>query len=130
MNNLNSILIEGNLVKDPELSQTLQGTTFCKFTVATNYSYKSSEEYSKEVSFFSVVTWAKLAEICAEYLKKGRGVRIVGRLKQNRWTDEDGKTKSSIDIIAEHVDFKPVNKDKTEESTEVEKIPQENEITI
>ena len=107
MNNLNSILIEGNLVKDPELSYTPKGTAVCKFTVASNRFYKQEEEMQKEVSFFEVSTWTRLAEVCGEYLKKGRGVRVVGRLKQDRWTDPDGKPHSRIFIVAEHVEFKP-----------------------
>ena len=107
MNNLNSILIEGNLVKDPELSYTPKGTAVCKFTVASNRFYKQEEEMQKEVSFFEVATWTRLAEVCGEYLKKGRGVRVVGRLKQDRWTDADGKPHSRVSIVAEHVEFKP-----------------------
>jgi single-strand DNA-binding protein len=120
MNNLNSILIEGNLVKDPEMSHTPKGTAFCKFAIASNRFYKMDEEYQKEVSFFTIQTWAKLAEICSEYLKKGRGIRVVGRLKQDRWTGTDGKGKSRIEIIAEHVEFKPDfrTKDKTATSAE------------
>ncbi len=107
MNNLNSILIEGNLVRDPELSYTQKGTAVCKFCVASNRFFKQEEEMQKEVSFFDVSTWARLAEVCGEYLKKGRGVRVVGRLKQERWTDPDGKPHSRVEIIAEHVEFKP-----------------------
>jgi single-strand DNA-binding protein len=107
MNNLNSILIEGNLTRDPELSYTPKGTAVCKFSVACNRLYKQEEETQKEVSYFDVSTWTRLAEVCAEYLRKGRGVRVVGRLKQDRWTDPDGKTHSRIFIVAEHVEFKP-----------------------
>lgn len=112
MNNLNSILIEGNLVRDPELSYTTKGTALCKFTVASNRFYKQDEELQKEVSFFDVTTWTRLAEVCGEYLKKGRGVRVVGRLKQDRWTDPDGKPRSRILIVAEHVEFRPQLKNK------------------
>jgi single-strand DNA-binding protein len=107
MNNLNSILVEGNLVRDPELSYTSKGTAVCKFTVACNRFFKQGEETQKEVSYFDVSCWTRLAEVCGEYLKKGRGVRVVGRLKQDRWTDADGKGHSRIEIVAEHVEFKP-----------------------
>jgi single-strand DNA-binding protein len=107
MNNLNSILIEGNLVRDPELAYTAKGTAVCKFTVACNRTWKQEEELQKEVSFFDVSAWTRLAEVCGEYLKKGRGVRVVGRLKQDRWTDPDGKGRSKVFIVAEHVEFKP-----------------------
>ena len=118
MNNLNSILIEGNLVRDPELSYTPKGTAVCKFTVACNRFFKQDEETQKEVSFFDVTTWTRLAEVCGEYLKKGRGVRVVGRLKQDRWTDPDGKPHSRIIVIAEHVEFKPQFKKEGEDGKE------------
>jgi single-strand DNA-binding protein len=107
MNNLNSILIEGNLVRDPELSYTAKGTAVCTFSVACNRAFKQDDQLQKEVSFFDVSTWTRLAEVCGEYLKKGRGVRVVGRLKQDRWTDTDGKPHSRVTIVAEHVEFKP-----------------------
>ncbi len=107
MNNLNSVLIEGNLVRDPELSYTTKGTAVCKFAVACNRAFKQDDQLQKEVSFFDVSTWTRLAEVCGEYLKKGRGVRVVGRLKQDRWTDTDGKMHSRVLIVAEHVEFKP-----------------------
>jgi single-strand DNA-binding protein len=112
MNNLNSILVEGNLVRDPELSYTTKGTAVCKFSVACNRFFKQEEEMQKEVSYFDVSTWARLAEVCGEYLKKGRGVRVVGRLRQDKWTDPEGKPRSRIEIVAEHVEFKPQFKNK------------------
>jgi single-strand DNA-binding protein len=54
-----------------------------------------------------VATWTRLVEVCGEYLRKGRGVQVVGRLKQDRWTGPDGKPHSRIFIVAEHVEFKP-----------------------
>jgi single-strand DNA-binding protein len=121
MNNLNSILIEGNLVKDPELSYTPKGTAVCKFSVACNRQWKQDDEVQKEVSFFDVSTWTRLAEVCGEYLKKGRGVRVVGRLKQDRWTDPEGKAHSRVEIVAEHVEFKPQKKTDADPAVEAEK---------
>ena len=125
MNNLNSILVEGNLVKDPELSYTPKGTAVCKFTVACNRAFKQDDQLQKEVSFFDVSTWTRLAEVCAEYLKKGRGVRVVGRLKQDKWSDADGKPHSRIYIVAEHVEFKPQVKKEGEEKADEEEKPEE-----
>jgi single-strand DNA-binding protein len=107
MNNLNSILLEGNLVADPDLRYTNKGVPVCSFCVACNRFYKQEEELQKEVSYFDVTTWNRLAEVCNEYLAKGRGVRVVGRLKQDRWEDGEGKTRSKVHIVAEHVEFKP-----------------------
>ncbi len=127
MNNLNSILIEGNLVKDPELSYTPKGTAVCKFTVACNRFYKQDQETQKEVSYFDVTTWNRLAEVCGEYLKKGRGVRVVGRLKQDRWADSDGKAHSRVLIIAEHVEFKPQPRKQDGDTPEGEEKPAQEE---
>ena len=118
MNNLNSVLIEGNLVRDPDLSYTPHGTAVCKFSVACNRTFKKDEVLVKEVSFFDVTTWTRLAEVCGEYLEKGRGVRVVGRLRQERWTDSDGKSHQRVVIVAEHVEFKPQIKKEPEDGGE------------
>ena len=110
MNNLNSILIEGNLVKDPLLKTTPKGTQVCTMKFASNRYYKlddQSSDFEKETNFFDVETWGKLAEACGAKGKKGRGLRVVGRLKQNRWNDAEGKSHSRITIVAEHVEFRP-----------------------
>jgi len=120
MNNLNSVLVEGNLVRDPELSYTQKGTAVCKFSVACNRAYKQDDQLQKEVSYFDVSTWTRLAEVCGEYLKKGRGVRVVGRLKQDRWADADGKAHSRVLIVAEHVEFKPQLKKQDGEEKDAE----------
>ncbi|MCK5154859.1 MAG: single-stranded DNA-binding protein [Spirochaetales bacterium] len=109
MNNLNSVIIEGNLTRDPEQVTTPKGTPVCKFTIATNRYFKSGEQQQQqqEVSFFAVETWAKLAGSCSTYLEKGRGVRVVGRLKQERWVSADEKKHERVVLVAEHVEFKP-----------------------
>jgi len=108
MNSLNSILLEGNATRQPELKNTPKGTSVCTFTVASNRFFRMGESTQKEVSFFDVETWSSLAERCAQEINKGRGVRVVGHLKQDRWQDTEGKPRSSIRIVAEHVEFKPV----------------------
>ncbi len=107
MNNLNSILIEGNLVKDPLFKTTPKGTPVCTFALASNRYYKQDNEYAQETSFFDVETWNRLAENCENLGRKGRGVRVVGRLKQDRWNDPEGKMQSRVKIVAEHVEFRP-----------------------
>ena len=127
MNSLNSILVEGNLVRDPVLTQTPKGTQVCSFSVASNRFYRVENETQKEVSFFDVEVWAKLAETCNEQLRKGRGVRIVGRLKQDRWSDGEGKNHTRIKIIGEHVEFKPdfsAKKEKEQELAIAEEEPE------
>jgi single-strand DNA-binding protein len=107
MNNLNSILIEGNLVRDPLFRSTAKGTPLCTFSLASNRFFRQDSGLEKEVSFFDVETWSKLAENCYNLGHKGRGVRVVGRLKQDRWTGTDGKPRSRVTIVAEHVEFRP-----------------------
>ncbi len=107
MRQMNSIVVEGNLTRDPDFRQTPKGTSVCMLSVASNRYYKVDEETRSEVSFFNVETWAKVAETCNEYLKKGRGVRVIGRLKQDRWVDQEGKNRDRVLIVASQVDFKP-----------------------
>jgi single-strand DNA-binding protein len=108
VNSLNSILLEGNLVRDPESRTLPSGSQVCSFAVASDRFYKQPEgELEKEVSYFDVEAWSRLGSTCSQNLKKGRGVRVVGRLKQDRWTDAEGKMKSRVKIVAEHVEFKP-----------------------
>ncbi|THB63907.1 MAG: single-stranded DNA-binding protein [Spirochaetaceae bacterium] len=107
MNSLNSILLEGNLTRDPVLKETPKGTPVCEFSLASNRFYRQDEELQKEVSFFDVEAWAKVAQRCGEELQKGRGVRVIGRLKQCRWLNADGENRSRVLVVAEHVEFKP-----------------------
>jgi single-strand DNA-binding protein len=108
MNSLNSIILEGNVVKTPEVRQTPKGTPVCTLGVAVNRWYKSLDgKLQEEVSFFNVDTWGNLAKTCSETCEKGRGVRVVGRLKQDRWQEQGGKNRSQVRIVAEHIEFKP-----------------------
>lgn len=120
LSNLNSIIAEGNLTADPALKSTPNGHKVCSFSIASNRYFKQEEQTEKEVSYFDIEAWSKLAESCGNTLKKGRGVRVVGRLKQDRWVDADGKAHSRVKIIAEHVEFKPVSNGKEVESEEEE----------
>ena len=95
------------MVKEPLFRTTPKGTPVCTFSLASNRFFKQDAGFEKEVSFFDIETWAKLAEACNNLGKKGRGVRVVGRLKQDRWTGNDGKPRSRISIVAEHVEFRP-----------------------
>jgi single-strand DNA-binding protein len=130
MNNLNSILVEGNLVKDAELQDRISGKPICKMTLASSRYYRkhSSETFEKEVSFFEIEAEGKLAEACYAKGKKGQGVRVVGRIRQDRWTDSDGKTCSSVVIVAEHVEFRHFFAAET--NTEYEDFAEESSETI
>lgn len=110
MNSLNSILIEGTLSANPQMSYTPKGTAICTFTIESVRSYREDEEIKKEVCLFDVSCQTRLAEVCGEYLKKGRGVRVVGRLTQitpeTKGVAEAHIVKKTI-VLAEHVEFEP-----------------------
>lgn len=108
MNQLNSIILEGNIVANAEISEPSKGFKICKFALGVNRFTKGQNgESIDEVSFFDVETYGKMAEICEKQGTKGRGIRVVGRLKQNRWKNSEGKPYSKVFVIAEHVEFKP-----------------------
>ena len=108
MNQLNSLIIEGNAVKKADFSEPKTGFYVCRFPVAVNRWYKNkNNEGVSEVSYFDVEAYGKVAEVCNRKVDKGTGLRIVGRLKQDRWKDKEGKTQSKCYVIAEHIEYKP-----------------------
>ena len=107
MNNLTASSLEGNLCRDPELRYTPKGTAVTTLVLSSVRTYKVEGERHEEVSFIEATTFGKLATVCAEHLAKGRGVRVVGRLKQERWEDADGNARSKVVIICEHCEFQP-----------------------
>lgn len=118
MNNLNSLIIEGNVVKTGILEEPKPGLKMCLFPVAVNRWYKNRDgEGVSEVSFFDIETWGKMAEYCEKKATKGRGIRVVGRIKQNRWKDQNNKWNSKVYVVAEHIEFKPIL-DATKENQE------------
>ena len=121
MNQLNSIILEGNVVKKAELSEPTSGFIVCKFPLAVNRKSKTPEgELKEEVSFFDVETYGQMAEKCSKYCDKGKGVRVVGRLKQSRW-EENNVKHSRVYVVAEHVEYKfSKPKDGAEETQSVE----------
>lgn len=116
MNQLNTILIEGNITRNPEVHISPNGVKICKIPIAVNRFYKNTAgENVNEVSYFDIETYKTMADYCEKESEKGRGVRVKGRLKQNRWDSSDGKTNSRISIVAENIEFKTMLKNKTKE---------------
>ena len=97
---LNKVMLIGNLTRDPEMRYTPQGTAVCTFGVATNRSWTdTSGEKKEEADFHNIVAWNKLAEICAQLLKKGRKVYVEGRLQTRSWQGQDGTQKQRTEIV-------------------------------
>jgi len=107
MNQLNSVLIEGRLTRDPEEGLNNGDKSMCKMSIASNRYFKKDDAREEEVSYFDIECWGRTADNCMNYLEKGRGVRIVGRLKQHLWTSEDGSARNKVVVIAEQVEFLP-----------------------
>ncbi|MBX3474254.1 MAG: single-stranded DNA-binding protein [Planctomycetes bacterium] len=103
---LNKVFLVGNLARDPDLRHTPSGTPVTEFRLAVSDSYTtSSGEKHDRTCFIDVVSWRKLAESCAEYLKKGSPVFVEGRLEQDTWTTNDGQKRSRIRVVAYSVQF-------------------------
>ncbi len=98
---INKVILVGNLGSDPEIRYTGSGTAVCNFSLATSESYKDRDGNQVEnTEWHRIVAWARLAEICGEYLKKGRQVYIEGQLQTRQWEDKDGNTKYTTEIKA------------------------------
>jgi single-strand DNA-binding protein len=97
---LNRVQLIGNLTRDPELRYTPQGTAVCSFSIATNRSWTTdSGEKKDEADFHRIVAWNKLAELCSQFLSKGRKVYVEGRLSTRNWTGQDGGQRSTTEVI-------------------------------
>ncbi len=102
--NLNRAMIIGNLTRDPEVRTTANGTSVCSLGVATNRTWTDPAGTKQEdVEFHNIVVWGKLADICGQYLGKGRKVYIEGRLKTREWQGKDGVKRQKTEIIAENM---------------------------
>lgn len=101
---LNRAEIIGNLTRDPELRKTTSGQSVASFSVATNRAYTDSTGVKKEqADYHNVVAWGRLAEICSQYLTKGKKVYIDGRMQTRDWEGQDGQKKYRTEIVAENM---------------------------
>lgn len=97
---LNRVQLIGNLTRDPELRYTPAGNAVCTFGLATNRSWTTDAgEKREEVDFHRIVAWNKLAELCSQFLVKGRKVYVEGRLSTRNWTAQDGAQKSTTEVV-------------------------------
>ncbi len=102
----NKIILAGNLTRDPELRYTAGGTPVTNITIAVNSRVKQGDEFKDETLFIDVVVFGKQAENVAQYLSKGRGVIVDGRLRERRW-EYEGQQKKKVEVIAATVKFLP-----------------------
>lgn len=97
---LNRVQLIGNLTRDPELRYTPSGTAVCSFGLATNRSWTTDTgEKHEEAEFHRIVSWNKLAELCSQFLTKGRKIYVEGRLATRNWTTQDGQQRSTTEVV-------------------------------
>ena len=101
---LNKIFIMGRLTRDPELRRTQSGTAVTSFTLAVDRDFKS-QSGEKETDFIDVVAWRATAEFAAKYFTKGRMAIVEGRLQIRPWTDKDGNSRRSAEVVADNIYF-------------------------
>jgi single-strand DNA-binding protein len=98
---VNKVILIGRLGRDPELKYTPSGAPVAKFSLATDENFKDrTGEQQKRTEWHNIVAWNKLAEICGEYLTKGKQVYIEGSIRSRQWQDQSGNKRTSYEIIA------------------------------
>lgn len=104
MYSLNRATLIGNLTRDPELKQIPSGQSVCSFSIATDRQWTGGDGQKQKASdFHNIVAWGKLAEICSQYLVKGKKVYIEGRIQTRDWDGQDGVKRYRTEIVAENM---------------------------
>jgi single-strand DNA-binding protein len=126
MPELNSVLIVGNLTKDPVIRQTRNGTPVANFSIASNRKFRNGDnQWQEDVCYVGVVAWNRLAESCADKLRKGSAVLVEGELQSRTWQGEDGSPRSTVEIKARRIQF--LNKRRTVGSDELAESVEEHD---
>ncbi len=111
MAGFNKVILMGNLTRNPELRYTPSGAPVASFGLAVSRRFKQGDDLKEEVCFVDIVVFGKQAEHCGQYLSKGNGVIVEGRLQQRRWETEDGQKRSKHEVVAQTVTFMPKRQD-------------------
>lgn len=108
---MNKVFLIGNLTRDPELTETSGGVSICRFAIAVNRNYSGSDG-ERKTDFFNVTAWRGLGETVSRYAKKGNKVAVSGTIELRNYEDSQGVKRTSVDIIAQDVEFlSPRNSD-------------------
>jgi single-strand DNA-binding protein len=107
MATINSVVLVGNLTRDPELRHTPSGMAVCSLRLAVNTRRKdqATGEWGEKPNFFDITVWGQQGENCAQYLAKGRQVGIQGRLEWREWEAQDGTKRQAVEVVADSVQF-------------------------
>lgn len=103
--NINSVVLVGNLTRDPELRHTPSGTAVTTLRIAVNDRVKRGEEWQDAAYYFDVTVWGRDAENCEKYLAKGRPIGVQGKLTWREWDAQDGTKRQSVEVTASTIQF-------------------------
>ena len=120
---MNKVILIGNICKDPELSETNSGVAVCRFSIAVNRR-RASDDAEQQTDFFNVTVWRGLAETVARYCKKGNKIAVTGQIQIRTYEDREGAKRTSVDVVAEEVEFlSPKSNDEARTAEEPKKKP-------
>lgn len=107
MRGFSKAIVAGNLTRDPEMRATPSGAQACNFTIAVNRSFRGSDgEQQEQTSFIDCVAWGRSGETIAQYVKKGSGLIVSGRIEQRSWEDKtSGQKRSRVEIVVDDFSF-------------------------
>jgi len=105
MASVNKVILIGNLGRDPELRYTKNGQAVANFSLATSDSFTKDGQREERTEWHRIVAWGKTAELCTQYLTKGRSAYIEGALRTREWEDKDGNKRQTTEVHAQTVQF-------------------------
>lgn len=101
---MNKVWLIGNLTRDPELTETPNGVSVCRFDIAVNRNYTNGDG-ERQTDFFHITAWRGLAESVARYCAKGSKVAVTGSVQMRTYEDNSGQKRTAVDVIAQDVEF-------------------------
>ncbi|MDD6980966.1 MAG: single-stranded DNA-binding protein [Clostridia bacterium] len=106
MASFNKVILIGNLTADPELRQTANGTSVCRFTLAVNRRFRNTGDQNQQnADFITVVAWKERAEFVSKYFRKGRPILVCGQIQSRSWSDQSGQKRYATEVVADEVTF-------------------------
>ncbi|MFI5322037.1 MAG: single-stranded DNA-binding protein [Thermodesulfobacteriota bacterium] len=130
MRGVNKVILIGNLGRDPEIRYTTSGQAVANFTIATTEGHTNKDGEKQEYTeWHRIVAWGRLAEICGEYLSKGKMIYVEGSIRTRSWEDKEGKTRYTTEIIAKNMQMlSPVGAKPDASSSHDDRAPEDFEI--
>jgi len=117
---VNVVMVSGNLTHDVKLEHLIAGTTIAQFTLAVNHKQRTASGFKEETCFVRAVAFGNIAELCSQYLRKGAGCFIKGRLRQEKPEGPEDRQKSRTRVYIEDIKFFDKKKDKNAQGTQTQ----------